>query len=110
MKPVPIFRRRSFMIEVLQKAIYATVGLAYQTKEKIEEVGKRIAAETKLSEKEGKRLVSELVKRSEDARAAVEKMVNKGIDAALKRANLPSREEYRELEKRVKQLEGKAGK
>ena len=95
------------MIEILQKALYASVGLAYQTKEKIEAVGKKIAAETKLSEKEGKRLVSELVKRSEDARAAVEKMVKNGIDAALKRADLPTREQYAALEKRIKKLEGK---
>ena len=96
------------MIEILQKAMYASVGLVFQTKEKIEDVGKKIAAEAKLSENEGKRLVGELVKRSEDARSAIEKMVKTGIDAALKRANLPTREEYTALEKRVKELEGKS--
>jgi polyhydroxyalkanoate synthesis regulator phasin len=95
------------MFDILQKALYVGVGAALMTKEKIEAMGRRIAQEAKLSEAEGKKLVDDLVKRSEDARASIEKMVKSGIDAALKGLDLPTREEFKKMEKRIRQLEGK---
>jgi polyhydroxyalkanoate synthesis regulator phasin len=93
------------MIEVIKKAMLASVGFAYQTREKAEELGKKFIEEAKLSEVEGKKLVDELVKKSTEARSSFEKLVKDTIDGALKKLDIPTREEVVALKKRIEELE-----
>ena len=89
------------MLESLKKALYAGVGLAFVTRDKIEEMAKRLAEEAKLSEGEGKKLVDEFLKKSEDAKAALEKMVSATVGSALDRLDIPKRSELKALEARI---------
>jgi polyhydroxyalkanoate synthesis regulator phasin len=93
------------MLDLMKKSIYAGIGLAVMTRERIEEAGKRIANETKMSESEGRRFVDELLKKSEETRASLEKMIQEKVDATLKKMNIPTRKEVSELENRVRKLE-----
>lgn len=93
------------MFQTIEKTMLAGIGAAYMAKERVEELGQRLAKEANVSESEGRRLVDEMVKKSEDARAAVEKMINERIDAAMSRFDMPSREEVNELKQRVAELE-----
>jgi polyhydroxyalkanoate synthesis regulator phasin len=95
------------MFDLIKKTLFAGAGLAFMTKEKAEEVAKKIASEAKIAEGEGKKFVSELIKKSEEAKAGVEKLVNATVDKALTKLDLPSKAEVKRLEARIKELEAK---
>lgn len=98
------------MFDLLKKSVYAAIGVAVMTRETVEELGKRIANEAKLSESEGRQFVDELLKKSEETRAAMDKMVNETVASTLKKLNVPSRTELESLENRIRVLEVKSGK
>jgi polyhydroxyalkanoate synthesis regulator phasin len=95
------------LFETLKKTLYAGVGLAFLTRDKIEEMAKRMAEEAKLNEADGKKFIDEILKKSEDAKASFEKAVNAAASAALERLDIPRRSDLLALEARVKALENR---
>ena len=93
------------MFDLLKKSMYATIGLAVMTQEKVEELGKKIAQEAKLSEAEGRLFIDELLKKSDEARGSMEKLINEKVEVALKKLNFPTRTEMNNLEIRIRNLE-----
>ncbi len=93
------------MVEMLKKSIYATIGIALMTHEKVEEIGKKIAAEARLSESDGKQFVDELLKRAEETRGSLEKFVARQVETALRKVNIPTRSEVDEIDLRLRKLE-----
>lgn len=93
------------MVELLKKSVYATIGIALMTRDKAEEIGKKVAEEAKLSESEGKQFVDELLKRADETRKSFEQLVEKQVTAVLKKINIPSRSEMEKIELRVRKLE-----
>jgi polyhydroxyalkanoate synthesis regulator phasin len=75
------------------------------TRDKIEDIGKKIAADAKLSEIEGKQFVEELIKKTDDTRFAIEKLVNEKIEASLKKLSIPTKHEIEIIENRVRKIE-----
>jgi polyhydroxyalkanoate synthesis regulator phasin len=95
------------MVELIKKTLLAGVGLAFMTKEKAEEAAKKIVEEAKIAEGEGKKFVNELIKKSEEARVSVEKIVNNAVETTLTKLDLPTKEQVKKLEARIKELEKK---
>jgi polyhydroxyalkanoate synthesis regulator phasin len=93
------------MVELLKKSIYATIGIALMSREKAEELGKKVADEARLSESEGKQFVDELLKRAEETRTSFEKIIAQQVSKALNKVNIPTRSEVDALELRVRKLE-----
>ena len=93
------------MVEILKKSIYATIGIALMSREKAEEIGKKIADEARLSEGEGKQFIDELIRRADETRVSLEKIVTKQVSAVLKKADIPTRQELESLELRIRKLE-----
>jgi polyhydroxyalkanoate synthesis regulator phasin len=93
------------LFETLKKTLYAGVGLAFLTRDKIEELGKRLAEEAKLSEADGKKFIDEILRKSEEAKASFEKALNGAVASALEKIDIPRRSELKALEDRVKALE-----
>lgn len=93
------------MVEMLKKSIYATIGIALMTREKAEELAKKVAVEARLSESEGKQFVDELLKRAEETRASFEKIVEQQVENVLHKVNIPSRRELEAMELRLRKLE-----
>jgi len=75
------------------------------TRDVAEEMGKKIAQEAKMSESEGKKFIDELMKKTDQARISLEKMINEKVELALKKINIPSREELKNIECRLSKLE-----
>jgi polyhydroxyalkanoate synthesis regulator phasin len=92
------------MIETLKKAALTGIGIAYMTKEKIEEVGKKIAEEAKLSKEEGKKLITYLHKQAEEAKKGLEGQVDKLVQKALQRLDVPTKSDLKKLQKEIKEL------
>jgi len=97
------------MVDLLKKSVLTAVGLAVMTGEKIEELGKKIAEDAKLSEQEGKQFVDELKKKGDETKLALEKLINEKVELALKALSIPARSEFTALEKRLTVLEHKNG-
>lgn len=93
------------MLELFKKTLYATVGLAVMTREKVEEFGKKVSKEMNMSETEGRVFIEELVKRSEETKAALDKMVSERVEAVFKKLDIPSRKEMTDLDLRLRKLE-----
>jgi len=93
------------MFEILRKAILAGVGLTFLTKDKIEEVGKKIAQDAKVNEVEARKFIDELIGKSMEAKGALEKNVSEKIQTAIHAMNLPTHKDVDQLKSRIAELE-----
>ncbi|MFP4162355.1 MAG: phasin family protein [Chitinispirillaceae bacterium] len=93
------------MVDLFKKSVYTAIGLAVMTRDRVEEVAKRMAEDAKMSETEGRKFVDDLVKKSDETRAALEDLVNKRVEQTLKKMNICTQKELSELEKRIRKLE-----
>ena len=82
--------------------MFTGLGLAYMTKEKIEERSKDLIEKWKLSEKEGKDLVDELKKKSEEAKTNAQQQVEKLVSKTIEKMNIASKEDLEKLEKKLR--------
>jgi len=94
-------------MDQIKKSVFAAVGLAVMTVDKIEEAGKKIAADAQMSEKEGREFVDELKKKGEETKATIEKLVNEKLENALKALKIPGRSEVDKIESRLSVIEQK---
>jgi polyhydroxyalkanoate synthesis regulator phasin len=92
------------MFELIKRTLLTGVGLAVMTKEKVEELGKDLASQAKLSENEGKEFVDHLIKQSETARKDFETRLNSAVQRAVSGLNLASKDEVAKLSAKVEEL------
>jgi len=92
-------------MDILKKSVYAAVGLAMMTKDKVGEAAQKLSKDAKMSEEEGRKFIDELVSKSDETRKNIEQYVGERVDAALKKMKIPTRREFDELEKRLGKLE-----
>ncbi len=95
------------MFDLVKKAMFAGIGLAVMSKEKVEELARDIAKSAELSSDKGQEFVQEVVGRSQKAREELEAMVNNAVKEALSRAEVASRSDIAALEKRLARIESK---
>lgn len=93
------------MVDLLKKTLYVSLGVITMTKERLEDLAKKVASEAKLSESEGKQFIDEVLKRSDEIKESIDKIVNEKTTSLLKTMNIPTRTEMNALELRVKKLE-----
>jgi Uncharacterized conserved protein len=93
------------MVEILKKALLAGVGITYLTKDKIEEVGKKILQDAHVNETEARKFVDELVKKSVEARGSLEKTVAEKVQRVIHTMNLPTSKDINELKSKIAELE-----
>ena len=84
--------------------MFIGLGLAFMTKEKIEEFSKELVEKGKLSETEGKEFIDELQKKSEEARKKVEDQIKASVRDTLEKMNIPTRDNLLKLEEQVEEL------
>ena len=71
------------MFDVLKQSVYASIGLASLTGEKITELVNEVTAKSELSEQEIKDFAAELGKRSDKARAELKDLIDQQINHAM---------------------------
>ena len=108
-KPVHVaqYLGESIMFELIKKTLLTSVGLAVMTRDKVEELGKDLASQARLSENEGKEFVDHLLKQSEDARKEFETRVSAAVQKAVSGLNLASKDEVAKLSAKVEELTAK---
>jgi polyhydroxyalkanoate synthesis regulator phasin len=98
------------MFELIKKTLLTGVGLAVMTKDKVEELGKELASQAKLSEHEGKEFVDHLLKQSETARKDFETRISAAVQKAVSGLNLASKDEVARLSAKVEELSARLSK
>ncbi len=93
------------MKDLLKNIIYAGVGAAFLTREKLEEVGKELVDKGSLTLDEGKEFVDELLKKSDAAKDQLEDWINRRVEERIKKCHLAGSEELAELNRKVDELQ-----
>lgn len=93
------------MKDVLKNVMYAGIGAAFLTREKLEEVGKELSEKGCLSVEEGKAFVDDLLKKSETAKNNLEQWIGRKVEERMKACHCVNAEELAELRRRVAELE-----
>mgnify|MGYP001025856330 CR=1 FL=1 len=95
------------MKELIQKALYSSVGMVFLTKEKMEETVKKLVNDANLSEDEGKKFFNEMVSKSKEAKGSMENTIRDIVRSTLTHLDMPTRDEMKTMERRISELEGK---
>ena len=89
------------MLELMKKTVFAGIGMAAMTKDKIEEVSKECIAQGQLSEKEGEKFVTELMQRSEESRDELKKQVEQAAENLIEKMGLVKADEFQGLRSEI---------
>jgi polyhydroxyalkanoate synthesis regulator phasin len=99
------------MLEKMRKGLFAGIGGVLLTKDKVEELTKRLVRETKMDENQARSFVDEMVEagegRWEDFEEAVKKIVRKSMDVGSIQDLRNLRSTIEALESRISSLEAK---
>jgi polyhydroxyalkanoate synthesis regulator phasin len=92
------------MLDLMKKAMFTGLGLAFMTKEKIEEFSKEMIEKGRLSETERKEFIDELQKKSEEARKKLQEQIQSAVNATLKKMNIATKDDISRVEKQLAKL------
>ncbi|RKX77877.1 MAG: hypothetical protein DRP87_07915 [Spirochaetes bacterium] len=93
------------MESAFAKGLFAGIGLTLKTKDKIVELGKKVADELGMNEEKGRKFVQRILDQSEDVKQKIEDIVDKEVDEAFKRLDIAKKEEMMKLEAKIEELE-----
>ncbi len=92
------------MLEYLKKSVLTGVGMALRSKAEIEEMAKEFADNAKMDQAEAKEFLNDCQKRYEEAKSGLDKKIETAIEKIIKKLDLPSRSDIRELNRRIDEL------
>ena len=95
------------MLELLEKAVMTTIGVAAITQKKAEELVGEMKERFKLSEDEGKELVDRIQSIANESKEKIKEMAETEVKKVVDRLGLISREEFDRLATRVQELESR---
>lgn len=95
------------MFEELRKSIDKGLDYAFMTTEKLTNAAKEMAKENNLTKEEAKKLLDLLIKKSEETKKTMEENFQELVKTSLKKMNIPTKDEIKKLEERIKKLETK---
>ncbi|MEI7661902.1 MAG: hypothetical protein WCK34_06890 [Bacteroidota bacterium] len=93
------------MFEDIKKSIDKGLDYAFMNAEKLAQAAKDLAKENKLTKEEAKKLYDDLVAKSEEAKKTVEAELQVFLKNALKKMDIPTKDDILLLENRIKALE-----
>ncbi len=94
----------SGMLDIIRKTMYAGLGLAFMTRERIESFVNDLVEMGKITEQEGRVLYKDMADRSEEARRDISERMNAMMRETMKRMNLVPRDEFEALKRELAAL------
>jgi polyhydroxyalkanoate synthesis regulator phasin len=91
--------------ETFERLILLQIGAAAATRERIEEVVENLIEQGRVQREEGKTLVDQVMGRARERSSGARSLMDATTQQGLRRAGLPTREDYEDLIFRVEQLE-----
>ena len=96
---------RGTLGETFERLILLQIGAAAATRERIEEVVESLVEQGRVQREEGKTLVDQVMGRARERSSGARSLVDATAQQGLRRAGLPTREDYEDLVFRMEQLE-----
>lgn len=93
------------MKELLRNVMYAGVGAAFFTKDKIEELKDELIDRGKLKSGDSKQFVDELWKKSENAKDQLDLWVNQRVEEKIRQLNLATAADIDDLKRQIEELQ-----
>ena len=93
------------MKDLLKNVIYAGVGAAFLTRDKIEEVRGELVEKGKMTKDEGKDFVDDLIKGSESAKDQLELWLTRQVEDRVNQLNLATTDEVADLRRQIEELQ-----
>ena len=93
------------MKDLLKNFVYAGVGAAFLTRDKIEEVREELVKKGKLTTDEGKEFVDDLIKKSESAKDQLELWLTRQVEDRVDQLNLATTDEVADLRRKIEELQ-----
>jgi polyhydroxyalkanoate synthesis regulator phasin len=93
------------MLELIEKVVMTTIGVAAITQKKAEELVSELKEKYKMSEDEGKNLVDRIQSMARENREKVREMAEAEVRKVVERLGLVPADEFELLKKRVQDLE-----
>lgn len=95
------------MMELLKKTVFAGIGAAVTTKERVESMLQELVEQGKLSREEAERMAEKIAKDGKEEFERTKREVGDNLSQMLNRENLVTKDDFRKLELRLSILEEK---
>lgn len=92
------------MFEYVKKSLLTGVGMALRSKSEIKELAEELSKSTQMNQAEAKDFLEECQHRYEDAKAKLDRRMEDTVEKILKRLDLPTRTDIRDLNTRIDDL------
>ena len=92
------------MFDLMKKSMLAGIGLALKTWDEVEEMVHDFQKKSEMSESDGRKFLDEARKRYDEAQGKLEKRVETAVNDLLKKTNLVTADELKELKKEIREL------
>jgi polyhydroxyalkanoate synthesis regulator phasin len=93
------------MKELLKNMVYTSVGAAFLTRDKLDDIRKELVDRGKLTREEGKEFAEDLLKKSDCARDQLELWINRQVEERIKGLNLAKTDDIEELRRQIEELQ-----
>lgn len=94
-------------MDLLKQVFSLGLGAAVATKEQIEKTVDSLVKKGEVSKAESKELINQWMEKGEQAKQDLDEMINTRVNQALSNLNLVTKDEFNELERRIRLLETK---
>lgn len=92
------------MFDLVKKSMLTGIGLALKTKDEVEDLVKEFQKKGDMSETEGRKFLDDVQKRYDEAQEKLEKRVEKTVKDFLKKTNIVTTDELKDLKKEIREL------
>ena len=92
------------MLDLMKKGMLAGIGLALKTWDEVEKMVQDVQEKGEMSETEGRKFLDEVQKKYEEAQAKLEKRVEQTVKEFLKKTQIVTSDELKELKKEIREL------
>jgi polyhydroxyalkanoate synthesis regulator phasin len=92
------------MLDLMKKGMLAGIGLALKTWDEVEKMVQEVQEKGEMSETEGRKFLDEVQKKYEEAQAKLEKRVEQTVKEFLKKTQIVTSDELKELKKEIREL------
>jgi polyhydroxyalkanoate synthesis regulator phasin len=92
------------MFDLMRKGMLAGIGLALKTWDEVEKMVQEVQEKGEMSESEGRKFLDDVQKKYEEAQSKLEKRVEQTVKDFLKKTQIVTSDELKELKKEIREL------
>ena len=94
------------MFDLVKKSMLTGIGLALKTWDEVEDMVGELQKKGEMSEGEGRKFLDDARKRYEETQDKLEKRIESTVKNFLKRTQIVTTDELKELKKEIRELKG----